>query len=58
MKIFVISSRFYISYMESLFFASRIIGSPGKNDSLVFSFKIILSVIMTNTAEPSPESFQ
>jgi len=50
MKIFIITSGFYISYIEPLFVVARIIGSPGKNDSLIFSFKIILSVIMTTTA--------
>jgi len=34
--------------MEQLFVAASIRGSPCKNDNLVFSFKIILSVIMTN----------
>jgi len=36
--------------MESLFVVAKIIGSPGKNDSLTLSFKLVLSVIMTITA--------
>jgi len=29
------NSRYYISYMEQLFVVVKIIGSPGKNDSLI-----------------------
>jgi len=40
MKIFIITSIFYISYMEPLFVVAKIIGSPGKNDSLLFHSKL------------------
>jgi len=35
--------------MEPLFVVAQIIGFPGKNDSLLFHSKIVLSVIMTIT---------
>jgi len=44
-KIFILISRFYISYMEPLFVVAKIIGSPGN----IFPFKIVLSLIMTIT---------
>jgi len=34
-KNILITSRFYISYIEPLFSAAKMIGSPRKNDSLV-----------------------
>jgi len=39
MRIFVITSVLYISFVEPLFVVAKIIGSPGKNDFLLFSFK-------------------
>ena len=33
-KIFMITSRFYVSHIEPLFNVAKIIGSPGRNDSL------------------------
>jgi len=39
-KIFIIISRFYISYMEPLFILANIIGSSGKNESLLFHSKL------------------
>jgi len=39
-KKFIITSRFYISYMEPLFIVAKIIGSPGRNDSLLFHSKL------------------
>jgi len=43
-KIFIITSTFYISYMEAVFVIAKIIGSPSKIDRL----KFYLSMIMTN----------
>ena len=42
-KISIITSIFYMSYMEPLFGVPKIMGSPDKNDSLLaaFSFKIV-----------------
>jgi len=36
-------------YTEPLFVVAKIIGSPGEDDNLLFSLKIVLSVIMTIT---------
>ena len=39
-KTFIISSIFYISYMQPLVVVVKILGSPGKNDSLLFHSKM------------------
>jgi len=39
--IFMITSRLYTSYMEPLFVIAKIIGSLGKNDSLLFHSKLV-----------------
>ena len=56
MKMFIITSILYISYVETLFVVAKIIGSPGTNDILLFYSKVcdyvhyeVLSVIMTIT---------
>jgi len=39
-KIFKLSSAFYIQPMEQLFVVAKIIESPGKNDCLLFHSKL------------------
>jgi len=40
MKIFILTSILYISYVETLFVVAKIIGSPGTNDILLFYAKV------------------
>jgi len=37
----MITSIFFISYMETLFVVAKIIGSPGENNSLLFHSKLL-----------------
>jgi len=39
-KIFIINPIFYILHMQPLFIAAKMIGSHGKNDSLLFHSKL------------------